>query len=72
MRIDHSRHAGVAAQIDDLRSRWNCPVRVDTLDFVVLDDDDSIGDGTVSVPQLPELHGFGSRSRVERGNKREG
>ena len=43
VRIDHSRHAGVAAQIDDLRSRWDCPVRVDTLNSVVLDDDDGIG-----------------------------
>src|SRR6516164_8867846 len=72
VRIDHSRHAGVAAQIDDLRSRWNCPVRVDTLNFVVLDDDDGIGDDAVSVPQLSELHGFDRRSRVEGGNKREG
>ena len=52
VRIDHSRHAGVAAKIDDLRSRWNCPARGDTLNFVVLDDDDGIGDCAVSVPQL--------------------
>src|ERR1700693_816066 len=72
VRIDHSRHAGIETKIDDLRSRWNCPACGDALNFVVLYDDDGIGDCAVSVPQLSELHGLGRRRRVWRDSKREG
>ncbi len=65
-------HMPVPAFGPYLRSRWNCPACGDALNFVVLDDDDGIGDCAVSVPQLSELHGFGRRRRVWRESEREG
>ena len=69
MHIDHAWHTGVAAKIDDFRSRRNGCVRGDTLNLVVFDDDDGVRDCAMSVPQLSKLDGlsrrFGVRAEVK-------
>jgi hypothetical protein len=58
VRIDHAGNAGIAAEVDDFRSRRDFGVGGDGSNPVAFDDDDGVGDDAMAVPEFAEPDGL--------------